>query len=60
VNSGSLRSPGCVRVYTIVAASILACALIATAAPVRMTLEPAMIKGSPNAPVTIVEFSDYQ
>jgi protein-disulfide isomerase len=60
VNSGSLRSPWCVRVYIIVAASILACALTATAAPVHITLEPTMIKGSPKAPVTIVEFSDYQ
>jgi protein-disulfide isomerase len=60
VNFRSLRSPWCVRVYTIVAASILACTLTATAAPVRLTLEPTMIKGSPTAPVTIVEFSDYQ
>ena len=60
MNSGSLRSPWCVRVYTIIAASFLACSLTATAAPVRITLEPAMIKGSPNAPVTVVEFSDYQ
>jgi protein-disulfide isomerase len=60
VNSGSLRSPWSVRVYTIVAASILACTLTATAAPVRITVEPTMIKGSLKAPVTIVEFSDYQ
>ncbi len=27
---------------------------------VRLTLDPAMVKGSPTAPVIIVEFSDYQ
>jgi protein-disulfide isomerase len=26
----------------------------------RLTVEPAMTKGAPGAPVTIVEFSDYQ
>jgi protein-disulfide isomerase len=60
MNSGSLRSPWCVRVYTIVAASILAGALTATAAPIRITVEPVMIKGAATAPVTIIEFSDYQ
>jgi len=25
-----------------------------------ITVEPTMVKGSPTAPVTIVEFSDYQ
>jgi hypothetical protein len=59
MNSGSLRSPWCVRVYTIVAASILACALTAAAAP-RLTVEPIMTKGPATAPVTIIEFSDYQ
>jgi hypothetical protein len=29
-------------------------------APPRLTLEPMMIKGPANAPVTIIEFSDYQ
>ena len=26
----------------------------------NITVEPTMVKGSANAPVTIVEFSDYQ
>jgi protein-disulfide isomerase len=26
----------------------------------RLSIEPRMTKGSPTAPVTIVEFSDYQ
>lgn len=28
--------------------------------PVRLTLNPTIVKGSPTAPVTLVEFSDYQ
>lgn len=31
-----------------------------TETEVRLTLHPAMVKGSPSAPVIIVEFSDYQ
>ena len=31
-----------------------------TETEVRLTLDPAMVKGSPDAPVIIVEFSDYQ
>ena len=31
-----------------------------TETEVRLTLDPVMVKGSPNAPVIIVEFSDYQ
>ncbi|MEK7710240.1 MAG: hypothetical protein AAB324_05785 [candidate division NC10 bacterium] len=31
-----------------------------TETEVRLTLDPAMVKGSPTAPVIIVEFSDYQ
>jgi protein-disulfide isomerase len=29
-------------------------------AQVELTWSPSMVKGSPSAPVTIVEFSDYQ
>jgi protein-disulfide isomerase len=29
-------------------------------AQVQLTIEPAMVKGNPGSPVTIVEFSDYQ
>ena len=31
-----------------------------TETEVRLTLDPVMVKGSPSAPVIIVEFSDYQ
>lgn len=31
-----------------------------TETEVRLTLQPAMVKGSPTAPVIVVEFSDYQ
>ncbi|HXU87877.1 MAG TPA: hypothetical protein VFQ62_03420 [Methylomirabilota bacterium] len=47
------------RVYTILLVSIVGFA-IASAAPVRVTVEPTMVKGPATAPVTIVEFSDYQ
>jgi protein-disulfide isomerase len=33
---------------------------IAAAAPMRVTIEPMMVTGPANAPVTILEFSDYQ
>jgi protein-disulfide isomerase len=53
------------RVYTIRTAWLLA--LLALLAPVAaaqtppsLTIEPSMVKGSDKAPVTIVEFSDYQ
>jgi protein-disulfide isomerase len=29
-------------------------------APVELTLTPSMVKGPAGAPVTIIEFSDYQ
>jgi protein-disulfide isomerase len=48
-----------VRVYTIVLVSIFT-VTTATATPLRITLEPMMTKGPANAPVTIIEFSDYQ
>jgi protein-disulfide isomerase len=41
-------------------------ALVVVARPMRasgqveLTWSPSMVKGSPGAPVTIVEFSDYQ
>ena len=47
------------RVYTIVLVSSLIVTL-ATAAPPPVTVEPMMTKGPANAPVTIIEFSDYQ
>ena len=60
MNPGSLRSPWCVRVYTIVLIFILAVTSAGAAAPPRITLDPMMIKGPSRAPVTIIEFSDYQ
>ena len=55
----SVRSPWSVRVYTILIVSTVGFA-ITGAAPVRITMEPTMIKGPATAPVTIIEFSDYQ
>jgi hypothetical protein len=54
-----VRSPWSVRVYTILIVSTVGFA-ITGAAPVRITMEPTMIKGPATAPVTIIEFSDYQ
>ena len=53
------RSP---RVYYIVLACALALVLRAGAvgAQIELTVAPAMARGPGDAPVTIVEFSDYQ
>ena len=59
MHPGSPRSPWSVRVYTIVLVSSLI-VTSATAAPVRVTVEPMMTKGPASAAVTIIEFSDYQ
>ena len=53
------------RVYTIpIALLVLALVLVRAAVAVEMlgdiTVEPTMVKGPSTAPVTIVEFSDYQ
>ena len=60
MNPGSLRSRWSVRVYTIVLVSILGLTITGAASPIRITIEPTMTKGPASAPVTIVEFSDYQ
>jgi len=62
VRCRTVRRP---RVYTIpIALLVLALVLLHTAVAVEMlgdiTVEPTMVKGPPTAPVTIVEFSDYQ
>ena len=46
-----------------VAAAVLALLLASLGvarAQVEITLDPAMVRGSADAPVTILEFSDYQ
>ena len=58
----SRRSP---RVYYTLAGVFLGLVLsaawtVGAAAQVTLTVTPAMVKGRPDAPVTIVEFSDYQ
>jgi hypothetical protein len=62
VRSTTARRP---RVYTIrVTLLVLLLAFARTVAGAEMlgdiTVEPTMVKGPANAPVTIVEFSDYQ
>jgi protein-disulfide isomerase len=62
VRSRTARRP---RVYTIrVVLLVLALALVRDADGVEMqgdiTVEPTMVRGPATAPVTIVEFSDYQ
>ena len=54
------RSP---RVYYILFLLLLLASALGTplaGAQVELTVHPSMIKGPPGAPVTIVEFSDYQ
>jgi hypothetical protein len=53
------------RVYTIRPAWLLVLlAVLAPAAgaqtPAQLSIDPVMVKGAARAPVTIVEFSDYQ
>lgn len=59
-----VRVPAAVprRVYTILSVLLVALGPAALDAqnPVDLTIEPSMVKGPLNAPVTIVEFSDYQ
>jgi protein-disulfide isomerase len=61
VTNRSLRFPWSARVYTIVVALVVALGVeTAVPAPIRVTIEPGMTLGPADAPVTIVEFSDYQ
>lgn len=65
VNGVRCRSARRSRVYTIwIVPLVLALALTRAALGVEMlgdiTVEPTMVKGPATAPVTIVEFSDYQ
>jgi hypothetical protein len=51
------------RWFWVIVAALLAAAIVGTAAAraqVEITVHPSMVKGAPGAPVTIVEFSDYQ
>jgi protein-disulfide isomerase len=49
-------------VLTLALALLLGAGAPAAAQPpeVRLTVHPAMVKGPATAPITIVEFSDYQ
>ena len=59
--SRALGSPRVYYMLSIVALAITG-ALVpgAARAQVDLTAPPSMVKGPPDAPVTIVEFSDYQ
>jgi hypothetical protein len=61
VRSTTARRP---RVYTIRAALLVLTLVLVGGAgaqvPGDITVEPTMVKGPAGAPVTIVEFSDYQ
>ena len=48
------------RSFWMALALLLACVPEASRAQVELTVHPSMIKGPLQAPVTIVEFSDYQ
>lgn len=61
MTSRSLRFPWSARVYTIVVAAVVALGVeTAVPASLRVTIEPGMTRGAADAPVTIIEFSDYQ
>jgi hypothetical protein len=61
VSTGSLRSPWSPRVYTIVTILFFVVTVAAAArTEPNVTIEPMMAKGPADAPVTIIEFSDYQ
>ena len=64
VNGARVTSARRSRVYTISTWLLALATLLAGGADARTASElgadPAMIKGAPAAPVTIVEFSDYQ
>jgi len=61
VTNRSLRFSWSARVYTIVVALIVALGVeTAVPAELRVTIEPGMTWGPADAPVTIIEFSDYQ
>ena len=49
----------CVRIAVLLLVMVAPAAWANTDPPV-LTLDPVMTKGAPAAPVTIVEFSDYQ
>jgi hypothetical protein len=61
VTNRSLRFSWSARVYTIVVALVVVLGVeTAVPAPIRVTIEPGMTWGPADAPVTIIEFSDYQ
>ena len=66
MNCTTVRTVASWRVYTLFPAllAVLLCAgtssSAAQGAGINLTVEPTMAKGTAGAPVTIVEFSDYQ
>jgi hypothetical protein len=64
VSLPSRRSPRVYyRSFRVLVAALLTVAVVGPAtarAQVEITIDPNMVKGVPGAPVTIVEFSDYQ
>jgi hypothetical protein len=51
------------RSFWVIVAALMAAAVAGVAAAhaqVEISVHPSMVKGAPGAPVTIVEFSDYQ
>ena len=60
MSTGSLRLPWSPRVYTIATILFFVVTVAVARTEPNVTIEFSMTKGSASAPVTIVEFSDYQ
>ena len=60
VRSTIARWPRVYNTIALLALTLVSAPAARAQAPVDLSVEPTMVKGKATAPVTIVEFSDYQ